>query len=223
MANIDIEAVERELWSAADNLRANSNYASNEYFLPVMGLLFLRHAYNRYLAAREEIEPTLPSRSGKRAPLTKAHFSQKTAIYLQEKAQFDYLVSLPDNADRAQAIIDAMESNVPFRFNGNILNRGLITNLPQGCCVEVPCLVDNMGVHPCYVGDLPPQCAALNRGRMAGDELAVRAALELDRKAAEQAVSLDPLTAAVCTLDQIHDMVEELFDGLSDYLPQFRA
>jgi alpha-galactosidase len=118
-------------------------------------------------------------------------------------------------------IINAMETNAPFRFNGNVPNTGLITNLPPGCCVEVPCLVDNMGVHPCYVGDLPPQCAALNAGRVAGDALAVKGALEGDRKAVGQAVALDPLTAAVCTLDQVHDMVGELFEALAEYLPQF--
>lgn len=59
-----IEAIEKRLWSAADNLRANSNYASNEYFLPVMGLVFLRHAYSRYLAVKEKIEPNLRSRGG---------------------------------------------------------------------------------------------------------------------------------------------------------------
>ena len=118
-------------------------------------------------------------------------------------------------------IINAIETNEPFRFNGNVLNTGLITNLPQGSCVEVPCLVDNMGVHPCYVGDLAPQCAALNRNRIAGDQLAVEGTLELDRKKIEQAVSLDPLTAAVCTLNEIHDMVTETFDALSEWLPQF--
>lgn len=84
-------------------------------------------------------------------------------------------------------------------------------NLPKGMCVEVPCLVDNLGIHPCYVGDLPPQCAALNRNRSAGDELAVKVALEGDMEAVEQAVALDPLTGAVCTLDQIHEMMLELF------------
>ncbi|MCL4864093.1 MAG: alpha-galactosidase [Caldilineaceae bacterium] len=130
-------------------------------------------------------------------------------------------VELKTSDEYAVGIIHAMETNIPYRFNGNVINTGLITNLPPGCCVEVPCMVDNMGVHPCYIGDLPPQCAALNRSRIAGDELAVKAALELDRKAAEQAVALDPLTAAICTLDQIHDMVDELFDALSEYLPQF--
>ncbi len=105
-----IEAIEKRLWSAADNLRANSNYASNEYFLPVMGLVFLRHAYSRFLAVKTKIEPTLPSRGGKTRPLTKEDFSQQGSIFLQSKAQFDYLVSLPDSEDRAKAIIEAMES-----------------------------------------------------------------------------------------------------------------
>lgn len=105
-----IEAIETRLWSAADNLRANSNYASNEYFLPVMGLVFLRHAYSRYLTVKSKIEPTLPSRGSKTRALTKEDFSQQSAIYLRPKAQFDYLVSLPDSADRAKAIIEAMES-----------------------------------------------------------------------------------------------------------------
>ncbi len=105
-----IEAIEKRLWSAADNLRANSNYASNEYFMPVMGLVFLRHAYSRYLAVKERIEPNLPSRGGKTRALTKEDFSQQGAIFLQPKAQFDYLVSLPDSEDRARAIIEAMDS-----------------------------------------------------------------------------------------------------------------
>lgn len=106
----NIEAVERRLWSSADNLRANSNYASNEYFLPVMGLIFLRHAYSRYLGVKPDIEASLPSRGGKTRPLTKEDFSRKSAIFLQQEAQFDYLVNLADSEDRAQAIIDAMEA-----------------------------------------------------------------------------------------------------------------
>ncbi len=105
-----IEAIEKRLWSAADTLRANSNYASNEYFLPVMGLVFLRHAYSRYLTVRDAIETKLPTRDGKRRSLTKEDFSQKSSIFLQPKAQFDTLVALPDSADRARAIIAAMES-----------------------------------------------------------------------------------------------------------------
>lgn len=106
----NIEAIEKRLWGAADTLRSNSNYASNEYFMPVMGLIFLRHAYSRFLNVRDEIITSLPKRGGKTRELTKEDFSQKGSIFLQEKAQFDYLVSLTDSDDRAKAIIDAMES-----------------------------------------------------------------------------------------------------------------
>lgn len=103
-------AIEKRLWSSADNLRANSNFASNEYFMPVMGLIFLRHAYRRFLLVREQVEATLPKRGGKARELTKADFSQKGAIFLQPHAQFEYLAGLPDSEDRAQRIIDAMDS-----------------------------------------------------------------------------------------------------------------
>lgn len=102
--------VEKRLWGSADNLRANSNFASNEYFMPMMGLIFLRHAYSRFLKVKDEIEASLPSRGGKTRDLTKEDFSQKSAIFLKSDAQFDTLVDLPDSADRAQALIDAMDS-----------------------------------------------------------------------------------------------------------------
>ncbi len=105
-----IEAIEKRLWGAADTLRANSNYASNEYFLPVMGLIFLRHAYSRFLAVKDGIAATLPTRGGKPRALSKADFSQKGAIFLRPEAQFDYLVALSDADDRARKVIEAMES-----------------------------------------------------------------------------------------------------------------
>ena len=111
MAQLEhIEAIEKRLWGAADTLRANSNHASNEYFLPVMGLIFLRHAYSRFLGVKHKIEGALPKRGGKARALTKEDFSQKSAIFLRPEAQFDYLVALPDSEDRAKAIIGAMES-----------------------------------------------------------------------------------------------------------------
>src|SRR5450759_1061445 len=111
MAQLEnIEAIEKRLWNAADTLRANSNYASNEYFMPVMGLIFLRHAYSRYLAVRDGIEASLPKRGGKARPLSKEDFSQKGAIFLRPEAQFDYLVSLPDSAKRDRAIQHAMDT-----------------------------------------------------------------------------------------------------------------
>ncbi|ENB4343113.1 N-6 DNA methylase [Vibrio parahaemolyticus] len=111
MAQLEnIEAIEKRLWKSADNLRANSELASNEYFLPVMGLIFLRHAYSRYLAVKEDIIAELPSRGGKTRELTKEDFSQKSAIFLAPEAQFDYLIALTDADKRAEAIIQAMES-----------------------------------------------------------------------------------------------------------------
>ena len=111
MAQLEhIESIEKRLWKAADTLRSNSNYASNEYFMPVMGLIFLRHAYSRYLAVKDDIEAGLPSRGGKKRPPTKADFSRKGAIFLKPEAQFDYLVALKDGDDRIKAVIEAMQS-----------------------------------------------------------------------------------------------------------------
>lgn len=104
-----IETIEKRLWSSADTLRANGNFASNEGFLPIMGLIFLRHAYSRYITLKPEIEANLPSRGGMRRPLTKEDFSGKGAIYLRDEAQFNHLVNLTDADDRAEAIMKAME------------------------------------------------------------------------------------------------------------------
>lgn len=105
-----IGEIEKRLWSVADHLRANSNFSSNEYFMPVMGLIFLRHAYSRFLRVKPEIEASVPSRGGKPRPLTKEDFSQRGSIFLEPEAQFDHLVEIPDSGDRAKAIIGAMES-----------------------------------------------------------------------------------------------------------------
>ncbi len=106
----DIEAIERRLWSSADTLRTNSNYASNEYMMPVLGLIFLRHAYSRYLAVKDRLEANLPKRGGTARPLRKEDFSGQGSIYLRPEAQFDYLVDLTDGDDRAAALEHAMES-----------------------------------------------------------------------------------------------------------------
>ncbi|KIN72874.1 class I SAM-dependent DNA methyltransferase [Sulfitobacter guttiformis] len=102
--------LEKRLWSSADVLRSTSNFASNEYFMPVMGLIFLRHACSRYLKVRDEILPTLPSRGGVVRDLTKADFSSRSAIFLRPDAQFDYLISLPEDQSPSAAVIHAMET-----------------------------------------------------------------------------------------------------------------
>ena len=120
-------------------------------------------------------------------------------------------------------IVEAMETGRPLRFNGNVPNRGWIDNLPQGCCVEVPCWADRHGIQPVAVGALPPQLAALNRTNINVQELVVEAAVTGSVEAAYHAVMLDPLTAAVCTLPQIHNMVGEMLSAQRQWLPQFRT
>jgi alpha-galactosidase len=120
-------------------------------------------------------------------------------------------------------IIEAMETGRPTRINGNVPNTRLITNLPQGACVEVPCLVDGNGVQGVYVGALPTQLAALNRTNINVQELTVEAALRGDTDAVHHAVMLDPLTAAVCSLPQIHKLVDAMLEAQAQWLPQFTA
>ncbi len=120
-------------------------------------------------------------------------------------------------------IIEAMETHVPVRINGNVPNHHLIENLPQGCCVEVACMVDGNGIQPTRVANYPAQLAALNRTNINVQELIVEAALSGRDDAVYHAVMLDPLTAAICTLPQIHAMVAEMLSEQAQWLPQFRA
>jgi alpha-galactosidase len=120
-------------------------------------------------------------------------------------------------------ILEAMETDVPFRLNGNVRNDGYITNLPDGCCVEVPVFVDGRGVHPLRVGDLPPQCAALNQSNVTVQALSVEAGLTGDPEYAMQAIAMDPLTSAVCTLAEAREMTHELLEAEREWLPQFEG
>jgi type I restriction enzyme M protein len=110
MQGKQLTKLEAELWRAADQLRANSKLTATEYSMPVLGLIFLRHAYNRFQKVKVEVEKTLPShpQRGKR-PLTKKDFEEQNSMYLPEKSQFDYLVSLPESADIGEAIDNAMK------------------------------------------------------------------------------------------------------------------
>jgi len=115
-------------------------------------------------------------------------------------------------------IIEAIETDHPIRINGNVPNTGLIENLPEGCCVEVPCLVDSNGIQPTKVGKLPPQLGALNRTNVNVQELILEAALTANREAIYHAVMLDPLSGAVCTLPQIRSMVDELLETQKSWI-----
>jgi alpha-galactosidase len=115
-------------------------------------------------------------------------------------------------------IIEAIETDHPIRINGNVPNTGLIENLPEGCCVEVPCLVDSNGIQPTKVGKLPPQLGALNRTNVNVQELILEAALTGNTEAIYHAVMLDPLSGAVCTLPQIRSMVDELLEAQKSWI-----
>jgi alpha-galactosidase len=115
-------------------------------------------------------------------------------------------------------ILNAIETNVPYLFNGNVVNTGLITNLPPGAVVEVPILADGTGLHPCYVGDLPPALAALNRTNLSLQELAVKGFVREEREYIYQAIQIDPLTASQLTLPETRQMVDEMFEANEEYV-----
>ena len=119
-------------------------------------------------------------------------------------------------------IINAIQTDVPVVIYGNVPNSNLITNLPEGCCVEVACLVDRNGVQPTHVGKLPPQLAALNRSNINVQELAVEAALTGNLEHVYHAVALDPLTSALLTLEQIKSMTNELLEAHAEWLPPLK-
>ena len=127
---------------------------------------------------------------------------------------------LTPSVEYGASIVNAIVTGVPTVVYGNVPNTGLIANLPDDACVEVPCLVDANGVQPTAIGALPPQLAALNRTNVNVQTLAVRAALEGSVEHVHHAVALDPLTAALLTLDRIHEMTDELLLAHADLLPE---
>jgi len=125
------------------------------------------------------------------------------------------------SVDYCSWILEALATGKYFRFQGNVMNKGYITNLPTDCCVEVPVFADSNGLHPVRVGSLPPALAAINQSNVTLQQLGVEAALTGDPELAVAAIAMDPLTSSVLTLKQIRDMVVEMFEGEERYLPQF--
>ncbi|WP_405056204.1 alpha-glucosidase/alpha-galactosidase [Kribbella sp. NBC_01505] len=124
----------------------------------------------------------------------------------------------------APQVIHSMVTGTPRTIYGNVPNTGLISNLPRGAVVEVPCLVDSLGVQPTAVGALPAQLAALNKGYLNVAELVVRAAIEEEPRSIRQAVMADPATAAALPVEQIWALCDEMVDAHSNYLaPSLRA
>lgn len=132
-------------------------------------------------------------------------------------------ISLERGLEYAASIINARMGGEPYKFNGNVPNTGLITNLPEGACVEAPVYADRRGFNPVHVGDIPPQCAALNNISVAVEEMAVEGAVSGDARKVFQSVCYDPLTASVLSLSEIKEMVGEMFEKNREELPQFKT
>jgi alpha-galactosidase len=145
----------------------------------------------------------------------------KDQVKMQLAARLD-----PEDLQRGQEyaayIINALMGGELFKFNGNVRNTHLITNLPEGACVEVPVLVDKAGFHPIHVGALPPECALLTQLSSGIEEMAINASLTGDPTMVYRAICHDPLTASILSLAEIKQMTNELFAQHKDYLPQFK-
>jgi alpha-galactosidase len=140
------------------------------------------------------------------------------------RAQFedDASIDVHRSHEYGSLIIHSMETGTPRVVYGNVSNEGLIDNLPQGCCVEVPCLVDKSGLQPTRVGTLPPQLAALMQTNINVQSLTVEAALTRKREHIYHAAMLDPHTGAELSLDQIWSLVDDLIEAHGDWLPAYQ-
>ena len=134
----------------------------------------------------------------------------------------DTPISLERGSEYAAYIVNALMGGEPFGFNGNVPNTRLITNLPEGACVEVPVYVDKGGFHAIHVGALPPQLAALVHTSVMVEEMAVEAALSGDPRLVMQACLYDPLTSAVLSMAEIKEMVNLMLKQNQDHLPEFK-
>ncbi len=125
-------------------------------------------------------------------------------------------------SEYASHIMEAMVTNKTYQIGGNVLNRGgLIENLPEDACVEVPCLINGMGLYPCHVGRLPVQCAAMNMTNINVQLLTIEAAVTRKKEHIYQAAMLDPHTGSELDIDTIIEMVDDLIDAHGDWLPKY--
>ncbi|MBN2307675.1 MAG: alpha-galactosidase [Candidatus Hydrogenedentes bacterium] len=161
---------------------------------------------------------------GEYAYILKAYRSREKNWRKDIKKWFDEgaPMSLDRGHEYASSIMNAYVGGEPFEFNGNVPNWGVIPNLPEGACVEVPVVANKRGLNTIHVGPLPPQCAALNNISVAVEEMAVEAALTGDPRLVFQAIAYDPLTAAVLSLAEIKKMTAQMLKKNQEHLPQFK-
>jgi alpha-galactosidase len=150
-------------------------------------------------------------------PTWRKETDARVRAYLSGENEF----RMDRSQEYASYIIEAVETNIPNVIYGNVLNTGLIDNLPQDGVVEVACLVDRKGIQPTHFGPLPTHLASIPHQHMAFHDLAVTAVLEQDREAAVHALMVDPLTSAACSLAEIRQMFDEMVTAEKAYLPEF--
>jgi alpha-galactosidase len=163
-------------------------------------------------------------RGGERAsrwPVDRKEHDELLRDYLERERRGERAFYLDRSLDAGSHVIEGHALNRPQMIYGNIRNSGLIENLPRDGCVEIACLVDGNGIQPIYFGSLPTQLAALDSIHMMIHELLVQALLNEDREAAVQALLLDPLTGAVCSLTEIRQMFDEMAATQQAYLPPY--
>lgn len=173
--------------------------------------------YNPWFRKRDDLieEYTGPKWAGGSGYILELYGVERREEYekkLEEMLNKPERIEFKRSHEYCSTIINSIWTDEPSTINGNVKNTGIITNLPYGCCVEVPCLVNGHGVTPCFVGDLPPQCAALNRMNINVQELAVKAYKEKCKDYVYYALYYDPLTAAKLSLAEIKAMVDEMFE-----------
>ncbi len=158
------------------------------------------------------------------AAMKVCEFLQKSAAKRVERLlSGEEELEVKPSAEYGMQVVSAIETKKPMRANLNVMNNGLIENLPEGCCVEVPCLVDGSGIMPCRIGRLPSQLAALNMGMINVQGLAVEGFLEHDRRKIFHAICADPLASSVCSLDELQAMTDELFAKQARVMPDWAA
>jgi alpha-galactosidase len=161
---------------------------------------------------------------GEHAAILKEYQANEAGWKEEARSWFDSKtpIELERGEEYAAWIINALAGGEAFRFNGNVQNKGYVTSLPDGACVEVPVYVDRAGFHPLTVGELPPSCSMLTRYSSSIEEAAVLAHMTGDARLVYQAIAHDPLTSAVLSLAEIRSMVADMFAANREWLPQFK-
>jgi len=153
----------------------------------------------------------------------KENIARKEKQYQEyvEKAKKGELPDMKRSVEYGAMIINSMVTDKPFKIYANVMNKGLVTNLPEFSSVEVACLVDRNGVQPCHYGELPTQLAALCRMNINVHRLAVEAILKRDRRYVYWALMADPETHSILTLDQMKEVADELIGKQEEYLGEY--